>query len=276
MAKSIWKGDISFGLVSIPVTLVSVLEKHDLAFHLLDSRDHSRIRYQRVNEETGKEVAWDKIVKGYEFDKNNYIIVEEEAFEKASPEIYKSIDIEEFVNLQDIDPLFFEKPYYLIPDSKNNKAYVLLREALKKTGKVGVAKVILRSKEYLSLVLPHQNALLLYLLHFKEDIREEADIRVPKEPLNAYRFAAREIKMASDLISEMTNPWQPEKYHNDYQETLKKWLDKKTAAALKTENKVSKRVTSQKTPDVGDFIALLKQSMKKNKQNQGKKREGKS
>ncbi|KTC98545.1 Ku protein [Legionella feeleii] len=262
--KAIWKGDISFGLVTIPVQIIPVEEKKDLHFHLLDSRDKSRIRYKRVNTNTDKEVPWEKIVKGYEFDKDNYIIVDEEAFEKASPEVYKSIDIEEFIELAEIDNLYFDRPYYVIPDSKNQKAYVLLREALKKTKKVGVAKVIIRTKEYLCLVMPHDHALVLNLIRFQQEIRKEEDLEIPTEPLKSYKISDREIKMAVDLIKNMTTTWKPEKYHDEYQEALLQWLDKKTAEAEKamgTRTKIRRR----KPDDVIDFISLLKKSMGKDK-----------
>lgn len=225
MVRSIWKGDISFGLVSIPISLVSTEEKNEIHFHLLNSKTKTRVRYQRVDEESGKEVPWNDIVKGYEYDQGNYIIVNEEAFEKASPELFKTIDIEEFVDMKDIDTLFFTKPYYLIPEGKNKKAYVLLREALKKTNKVGVAKTILRTKEYLSIILPHDHTLLLYLIHFQDEIRSEEDLNVPKENIKTYRISDKEIKMAVDLINDMSTSWEPEKYHNEYRETMQKWLD---------------------------------------------------
>jgi DNA end-binding protein Ku len=263
MARSIWKGDISFGLVSIPISLVSIEENNDLKFHLLNSKTQSRVRYQRVDEETGKEVPWNQIVKGYEYDKGNYIIVNEEEFEKASPELFKTIDIEEFVELNEIDNLYFTKPYYLIPEGKNKTAYVLLREALKKTNKVGVAKTILRTKEYLSLILPHNNTLLLYLIHFSDEIRTEEELNIPKEALTSYKITDKEIKMAVDLIKDMTVSWKPEKYHNDYRETLQKWLDKQTAALAKSGKKITK--TPKEQGAVVDFVSLLKESMKKKK-----------
>jgi len=262
--RPVWKGDISFGLVSIPVQIIPVEEKHALQLHLLDSRDKSRIRYQRINSNTGKEVPWDEIVKGYEFDKDNYIIVNEEAFEKASPEVFKSIDIEEFVDLKEIDTLYFDKPYYIIPGSKNQKAYVLLREALKKTNKVGVAKVMIRTKEYLCLILPHENALLLNLIHFAQDIRKEEELNLPTEALKAYKISEREIKMAVDLIKEMTEKWQPEKYHDDYREALSSWID---AQVAKVDKKGVKKSPARKHDDVVDFVALLKKSMGKTKKN---------
>ena len=261
MAKSIWKGEISFGLVSIPVSLVSVEEKNELKFHLLDSKTKSRVRYQRVNEDTGKEVAWNDIVKGWEYEKGSYVIVDEKAFEKASPDLFKSIDIEEFVDLKDIDNLYYSKPYYLQPESKNQKAYVLLREALKKSKKVGVAKVIIRTKESLSLIIPHDHALLLYLIHFADEVREENEINLPNNDIKTYKIADKEIKMAEALINEMTSKWKPEKYHNEYRETMEKWLVQQTEKLKKSGKKVAK-ITSKSNESVVDFISLLKDSMK--------------
>ncbi|MCW8409068.1 Ku protein [Legionella sp. PATHC035] len=263
MVRSIWKGDISFGLVSIPISLVSTEEKNEIHFHLLNSKTKSRVRYQRVDEETGKEVPWNDIVKGYEYDQGNYIIVNEEAFEKASPELFKTIDIEEFVDMKDIDTLFFTKPYYLIPEGKNKKAYVLLREALKKTNKVGVAKTILRTKEYLSIILPHDHTLLLYLIHFKDELRSEEELNVPKENIKTYKISDKEIKMAVDLITNMSTTWQPEKYHNEYRETMQKWLDAQIKDITQKGKKVSHAARSHDA--VVDFVSLLKESMKKKK-----------
>ncbi|MBN9231080.1 MAG: Ku protein [Legionella sp. 40-6] len=262
MAKSIWKGDISFGLVSIPVSLVSVEEHSDLKFHLLDKKTKSRVRYQRISEDTGKEVLWNDIVKGWEYEKGSYVIVDEAAFEKASPEVFKSIDIDEFVNLTEIDNLYYSKPYYLQPESKNKKAYVLLREALKKTNKVGVAKVIIRTKESLSLIIPHDHALLLYLIHFADEIRTEEEINVPKEDIKSYKITDKEIKMAEELIKDMSTSWAPEKYHNEYKETMQKWLDQQTAK-LKKSGKKTTRTPVKSSDAVVDFVSLLKESMKK-------------
>ncbi|ARH00174.1 Ku protein [Legionella micdadei] len=264
MMRAIWKGDISFGLVTIPIQIIPVEERNELKFHLLDSRDHARIRYKRVNSETDKEVPWENIVKGYEYDKGAYIVIDEQAFEDASPDLYKSIDIEEFVDLNEIDNLYFEKPYYALPDSKNQKAYVLLREALKKTRKVGVAKAIIRTKEYISLVMAHDKALVLYLIHFDETIRKEDDFKLPTESLNTYKISAREMEVAVNLINDLSAKWEPQKYHDEYREAMNKWLEKK---AKEVQNEAGKKVTARRrTPeDVVDFITLLKKSMGKKK-----------
>lgn len=146
MPKSIWKGEISFGLVSIPVSLYSIEEQDELKFHLLDKKTKSRVHYQRISEKTGKEVPWDQVVKGFEFEKDRYIVVDEKKFEKASPDLFKAINIEEFVDFREIDSLYLMKPYYLIPESKNKKAYVLLREALKKQIKQVLPKSLFGQK----------------------------------------------------------------------------------------------------------------------------------
>lgn len=268
MTRSIWKGDISFGLVSIPISLVSTEENNDIHFHLLNAKTNARIRYQRVDEEIGKEVPWKDIVKGYEYDKDSYIIVNEEAFEKASPDLFKSITIEEFVNAKDIDSLYYIKPYFLIPEGKNKKAYVLLREALKKTNKMGIAKIILKTKEYLSVILPHDHTLLLYLMHFEDELRSEEELNVPKDLIKAYKISDKEIKMAVDLINDMTAPWEPEKYHNEYRETMQKWLDEQVKNITKQGKKISS--TAKSRDAVVDFVSLLKESMKKKKTTKGK------
>ena len=269
MAKSIWKGEISFGLVSIPVSIVSAQEQDELHFHLLNSKTNARVRYQRVDEETGKEVPWNQIVKGYEVEKDHYILVDEGAIEKAAPEVFKTIDIDEFVNFEDIDILYFSKPYYLVPESKNKKSYVLLREALSKTKKVGVAKVMIRTKESLTLIVPHDHALLLYLVHFKEEVRTEKEINVPTEIVKSYKIADRELKMAVGLIEEMAAEWEPEKYHNEYREALEEWLSKQTDKSNKSAKPKEKKTA--KKAEVVDFISLLKNSMKKKKEDKNDK-----
>lgn len=261
MPRPIWKGDIAFGLVSIPVFAISVEESKTIKFHLLDERDKVPIHYKRVNENTGKEVPWEKIVKGYEYDKDHYVILDAKDFQRASPDSYKSINIEEFVDFSEIDPLYFDKPYYLLPDSKNKKAYVLLREALKKTQKAGVAKVIIRTKEYLSLIFAHEKAIILNLIHFEENLRTEEALNLPDASLKDYNISEREIHMATDLIKTMTAKWAPEKYHDEYSKALMAWIEKKTRKADKAEGK--KAIAAKKPAEVVDFISLLQQSLSK-------------
>lgn len=259
MEKFIWKGDLSFGLVSIPVAIMTAEKNNDIAFHLLDPKDHSRIQYKRVNAATGKEVPWDKIVKGYEYEKEQYLIVDEKAFEKHSPEIFKTIDIEEFIDFQEVDSMYLHKAYYLIPTSKNKKGYVILREALKKTHKAGVANIMLRTKEHLSLILPHDKFLLLFLIHYKDELIEEKTVSLPDlHP----KVTDREMKVAEDLIENLSVKWKPEKYHNQYREALQKWINKKVKQKTKPH---AKKIKTAQDKDIHDFITLLKQSLKKKK-----------
>ncbi len=265
MTRPVWKGYISFGLVAIPVSLYSGEERNELRFHLLDSRDKSRIHYERISTETGREVPWDKVVKAYEFKKGNYVILEED-FKKSAPEGFKSIDIEEFVNLNEINSLYFDRPYYAVPDGANQKAYILLREALKKTQKVGVAKIVIRTKQYLAIVLPSNNALILNLIRFKQELKNEEEFALPKGGLKTYRIHESEITMATELINNMTKPWKPEKYHDEYREILMKWIDQSVKGKKVT--KKAEEKTKIKADDVIDFMSLLKKSLQK-KANKG-------
>ncbi|KTD18066.1 non-homologous end joining protein Ku [Legionella jordanis] len=260
MARPVWKGFISFGLVAIPINLHTVEKKNELRFHLLDSRDKSRIHYERVNTE-GKEVPWDDVVKAYEFKKNNYVILKDEDFERAAPEAFKTIDIEEFVDIKDVDSIYFEKPYYAIPDSANQKAYVLLREALKKTKKVGVAKVVLRTKQYLAIIMPYEDGLVLNLLRYYQEIKKPDEFDLPDKHLKEYRISPREIDMAVALVDDMSGEWKPEKYHDEYREALMKWIENKTSTR-QVETKESEEM-ARKSDDVVDFMSLLKKSLKK-------------
>lgn len=254
----IWKGHISFGLVSIPVEVYSAEKRTELHFHLLDSRNKARIHYSRINDETGKEVPWDKIVKAFEYSKDKYVILDDADFKQAAPAVTKTIDIESFVNINEIDYVFFEKPYYLVPEKTGEKGYILLRETLKKTKKVGIAKVVIREKQYLAAILPVKNAILLNLLRFNQEIRPLEDFHFPDKSLKTYRISDKEIAMAEQLVKGMSGKWEPEAYHDDYREKLLKWIEKKR----KTRNKT---VTAEKEVSYADntidFMAALKKSL---------------
>ncbi len=259
--RPVWKGYISFGLVSIPVSLYTSEKRNDLRFHLLDSRDKARIHYARVNSKTGKEVPWNEVVKAYEFSKGNYVVVDEEDFKQAAPEAFKSVDIEEFVNLNEINYLYFETPYYVIPEGANQKAYILLREALQKSKKVGVAKVVIHSKQHLALIMAFNKAIILNLIRFKEELRDEEEFSLPKQSLKTYRVSERELTMAIQLINDMSAKWNPEKYHDEYRAALLKWINTKKAGK-KVVSEESEDLVN-KPDDVIDFMTLLKKSLKK-------------
>src|ERR1700761_2375148 len=194
--RSIWKGSIGFGLVSIPIKLYSAIQTSSLDLDMLDSRDHSRIRYMRVNEHTHKEVPYDKIVKGYKLDED-YVIVEERDFEDAAPEKSKVIEIESFVDINEVNPMYYETSYYTEPDTKNNKAYALLVEALVKSKKAGLARFVLRSTESLCIVHPVDKVLVVTRIRFGQEIRSSEELKVPNSEVSK-----KELDMGLALIDQ--------------------------------------------------------------------------
>jgi DNA end-binding protein Ku len=227
--RAIWKGSISFGLVNIPIGLFPATRKEDVSFRQLRADDHSPIRYKRVAEADGEEVPWEKIVKGYEYEKGSFVIVNDEDFEKAMPEATQSIDISEFVDLADIDPMFFDKPYYLEPQKGGKKAYALLRETLKETGKVGIARVVIKTRQHLAAVKPKGDALVLELMHFPEEVLEPAGLDLPTEE----SLGKKEVEMAKSLVETMAGEWNPEAYHDEYRDKLLKIIEEKAASGGK-------------------------------------------
>src|SRR3954451_11618105 len=206
--RSIWKGSLSFNLVNIPITLYTAIRREELRFHMLRKSDHSKINYKRVAEADGKEVPWEEIVKGYEYEKGKFIVLKEEDFRRADIEATQSVDIIEFVSLEEIDPMFFDKPYYLEPQKKGAKAYALLREALRRSGKVGIAKVVIKTRQHLAAVKPVQNTLVLELMHFAEELVKPDSLQIPGQ----VDLGAKELDMALELVGRMAGQWDAAKY----------------------------------------------------------------
>src|SRR5207248_231801 len=179
--RAIWKGSISFGLVNIPIALYPATRKEELRFRLLRAKDLSPVNYKRVAEKDGREVPWDQIVKGYEYEKGKYVVLKDEDFQRVDVEATQTVDIQDFVDLEEIDPMFFYKPYYLEPQKGGDKAYALLRDALKDSNKVGIAKVVIKTREYLAGVKPEDGALVLELMHFAEELADPSKLNVPKK-----------------------------------------------------------------------------------------------
>lgn len=259
MPRPIWKGQISFGLVNIPVTLYPAVERTELHFHLLDSRDMGHIRYERVNEETGAEVPWNEVVKGYEYEKNNYVVVKDEELKRIAVESTQTINIENFVAAKDLDCIYFDKPYYLIPEKKTEKGYVLLREALRNKKAVGIAKVVIRTRQYLTAIMPYRDGLLLNLLHFAQEFRDIKNFDLPSGKIEKYKISKKELQIAEDLIAAMTDKWNPKKYHDDYRENLMAWIHKKVKAG-KT-NILPPKEEEPAPTKIIDFMKLLKKSV---------------
>ena len=272
MAATIWTGTLSFGLLHVPVKLMPGERSVDLHFRMLDSRNNARVRYERVNAETGEEVPWKDIVKAFEYDKGNYVVLDPDDIKAASSEGKEAVEIEAFVDAKDIDLRHYEKPYVLVPGKKAEKGYVLLRETLRKTGKAGIARVVVRQREYLSAVLPHDDAIILMLLRYQQEIVPLEEFKLPEGKPSDFRVSPKEIEMATQLIESMSVPWNPEDYQDDYRERLRAVIDKR----MKSEGVVSPEADDEIeregiATNVVDFESLLKKSISENKRTPAKK-----
>ena len=259
---SLWKGYISFGLVNIPVVLYSAEQPQEkVHFKMLDKNNLAGIRYSRINEKTGKEVPWEDIVKGYEYEDGNYAILTDEDFESVARENSKTIEIEDFINLKDLGAVYFEKPYYILPDKRGDKGYVLLRETLKKTNKIGIAKVMIRSHQYLAAIIPYGSALIVNTLRYPEELKPATKFDLPEGAPADYKISKKEFDIAEQLVETMTSKWDPKRYTNDYREDLMKVVEEKIAEGNKTTIKHVKEPHVKQT-NVVDFMELLKKSVK--------------
>ncbi|MBN8850354.1 MAG: Ku protein [Sphingobacteriales bacterium 50-39] len=248
--RSIWTGAIGFGLVNIPIKLYSATEESSLDLDMLDKKDHANIRFRRVNEHTGKEVAWGDIVKGYKLD-DRYVVLTDEDFQKASPEKTKIIEIKEFVIETEIDGMYYETPYYLEPDKSGGKAYLLLRDALHKTGKVAFGSFVLRNKESLCLLKPVDEVLVLYKIRWQQEVRSTDDLSIPSGSSKP-----AELKMAIQLIDQLSGPFDITKYKDTYSDELMKLIQAK-AKGRKPKMPVLKVVHRQGK----DLLSQLKASL---------------
>jgi DNA end-binding protein Ku len=255
MARAIWKGSISFGLVNIPVALYPATRREELKFRLLRKTDLSPVNYKRVAEKDGREVPWDQIVKGYEYEKGKYVVLQDEDFQRVDIEATQTVDIQDFVELDEIDPIFFYKPYYLEPQKGGDKAYALLRDALKDSKKVGVAKVVIKTREYLAGVKPEDGALLLELMHFADELAGTSKLNIPKK----VEVGKREMTMAKSLIDSMSSKWNPEKYKDDYREALMEVIEEKVEAGGKEIEEKPRK--APKPTKVIDLVSVLQKSL---------------
>src|SRR5256885_11375179 len=256
--RAIWKGSISFGLVNIPIALYPATRKEDLKFRLLRVKDLSPVNYKRVAEKDGKEVPWDQIVKGYEYEKGKYVVLKDEDFQRVDLEATQTVDIQDFVEQEEIDPIFFYKPYYLEPQKGGDKAYVLLRETLGKTGKVGIAKVVIKTRQYLAGVKAENNVLVLELMHFADELADPDKLHLPKkiEP------GKREVDMATALINSMSSKWDPKKYRDDYRDALMEVIEEKVEAGGKELEEKPKKKAPPSTKVI-DLVSVLQESLNK-------------
>ena len=261
MARSLWKGAISFGLVNVPVELHSAKKRAaELDMTMLDKRDLAPVGYKRVNKATGKEVAWGNVVKGYEYKDDKYVVLSDEDFRRANPEASRTVDILAFVDLADIQPQYFETPYYLVPEKRGEKAYALLRETLEKAGKAGIASVVIRTKQYLAALVAQDELMVLNTLRYADELKAPAELEIPKA-----KVTAKELDMALRLVEDMADEWEPKKYKDTYREDLLKRIKEKVKAG-QTEELTEPEEGAEKPArgaDVIDLMSLLKQSVER-------------
>src|ERR1700741_1525034 len=221
--RALWKGNIGFGLVNIPVSLFPATRHEELKFHLLRRSDMSPINYKRIAEADGKEVPWAQIVKGYEYEDGKFVALKEEDFARVDVEATQTVDIINFVKIDEVDPLLFYKPYYLEVQRGGDKAYVLLRDSLNESRRIAIAKVVIRSRQHLAAIKPQKKGLILELMHFPEELLDTSEFKTPA----AKSIRKSELQMAKQLIESMSSKWEPSQYSDEYHEALEKMIEKK-------------------------------------------------
>lgn len=264
MPHSLWNGAISFGLVNIPVVLYSAENRNSFDLTMLDRRNMKPVGVKRYNKETNKEVEWNDIVKGYEYEKERYVILTEEDFKRANVKATQTIDIVAFVDAEEVAPTYFETPYYLAPDKRGEKGYALLRETLKATNKIGIATVVIRTRQYLAALIPTGDVVVLNTLRYENELKSAKDLEVPLGNLKASGVSPREIEMAKRLVEEMTDQWKPAGYRDTYHEDLLKLIDKRIKAGkteVITEADADENEEKPARGEVIDLMALLKRSV---------------
>jgi DNA end-binding protein Ku len=261
MPRPIWKGHISFGLVNVPVVLYAAERRAELGLKLIDSRNVARVRYERVNEETGEEVPWDQIVKGFEFEEGQYVLLSQEELENASAKMTKAIEIEQFVDREEIGIRYFDRPYLVAPAGKGEKGYVLLREAIGGAGKAGLARVVIRARQYLAALVVEGNALVLELLRYADELQSVDDLDLPGSDLRKYNVTKQEVELASKLIEGMAGEWDPSQFKDEYRDALNRMIQKKIKSG-QTEAISDVDVDDAKAPPASvNFMEALKRSV---------------
>ena len=253
MPRPIWSGAISFGLVNVPVKLFSAVSSKDVRFHQLDGKSKSRIKQKRVSAVTGEEVPFDDIVKAYEIAPDNYVTITPEELETLDPKATKTIDIEDFVDLDQIDPVYYERPYYLVPDKGGQKAYALLRNAMRESNKVGIARVVLRTKQYLAAIRPKDDALVMETMLFADEVNPLDELDLPGPDVDV---TEREEKMARSLIDSLTTDFEPDKYRDEYRERVLELIEQKASG-----QEIVVEEAAEEAPRVVDLMAALEASL---------------
>lgn len=252
--RPVWKGSISFGLVSIPVALLNASRQEELKFRLLRGTDLSPVNYKRVAEVDGKEVPWEQIVKGYEYEKGKFVVLKEDDFKRVDLEATDTVDIVDFVDLEKINPIFFYKPYYIEPQKGGVPAYKLLRQVLADTNKVGIAKVIIRTRQHLAAVKANSDLLVLDLMRFEDELVSASEVKIGA----GKELGAKEVKMATTLVDQMSEAWDPSRYTDDYRSALMKLIDEKVKSGGK---KIARKDRAKPATNVVDLLSVLQESL---------------
>ena len=272
MPRTLWKGAISFGLVHIPVGVYSAEKRNSFDLTMLDRRTMKPVGFKRYNKETGEDVSWDDIVKGYEYEKERYVVLTEEDFKRANVEATQTVDIVSFVDAGEIPPVYFETPYYLAPDKRGHKGYALLRETLIQSGKVGIANVVIRTRQYVAALMPVKDVIIMNTLRYANELRGTEELDVPSKDLKAVGITPREVDMARRLVEGMSAKWKPEEFRDTYHEDLLALIEKRIQAG-QTEVVTAPDAEEEEAPkrgEVVDLMALLKRSVEeKSKDQQG-------
>ena len=253
MARAMWKGSLAFGLVNIPIELFSAVRDHRPKFRLLHARDESPVKYERVCQSEGKPVGWDDLVKGYEYEKGQFVVLTKDDFKTAALQKSKTIDILDFVDPAEVDDRYYETPYYLQPGKGADRSYALLREAIRKSGRVGIAKIILRESQHLAAVEAIGDALVLTMMRFADELASLEEFRFP----GTEGIRPAELNMALQLVESLAGSWEPEKYTDEYRENLMKVIQ----AKLKGKQPKLQERGTEHTADVVDLMARLRASL---------------
>ena len=259
--RAIWKGSVRFGLVNIPVALYPATTREELRFRLLRAGDLSPVNYKRVAAADGKEVPWDQIVKGYEYEKGRFVVLKDADFKRVDVEATQTVDILDFVAVGAINPMHFYKPYYLVPQKGGIPAYVLLRDVLRKEEKTGIAKVVIRTRQHLASVRPLGDALVLELMHFAHELRDTSGLAIPK---GQNEFGKREMAIAANLVEQLTVPWDPSRYTDDYQSALMALIEEKRQSG---DQRTAATAPTRRSRNVVDLLSALESSLEKARTN---------
>lgn len=263
MARALWKGAISFGLVHVPVSLYPATQGQGLSFDMIDKRDFSPVGYKRYNKSTGEEISRENIVKGYEYEKGEYVVISDEDFKQANVEATQTVDIVAFVEAASVAPYYYDTPYYLEPGKRGEKGYTLLREVLRRTGRIGIANVVIRSRQHLAALIPLEHMLVMNTLRFADEIRSAADLALPEAGQG--ELSDKELAMAERLVDDMTEKWNAEKYKDTYTADLMARIEAKVASGETHQITPASKETAEprRGAEVIDLMSLLRRSLDK-------------